>query len=205
MPARPAAASGGHRVDVLVDRHRLAGQRRLLDAQGVRLDEAPVGGTRRAGLEQHEVAGHDSRAGDLRGVPSRTTRTVGVAIACSAAIAFSARYSWRKPIQAFSTTTTRITTASVTSPSTPDSTPAAASSSIGGDSSSPRTPRPPPPPPPPFRRPLPHDPRGGGLRAQTALHVGAEPFSDYGRRDRVFRDRRPIDDGHARAGQAALG
>ena len=40
--------------------------------------------------------------------PSRSTFTVGVASACSDAIAFSARYSWRNPIQAFSTTTTKM-------------------------------------------------------------------------------------------------
>ena len=58
---------------------------------------------------------------------------MGVASACSDAIAFSARYSWRNPIQAFSTTTKKMKIASVTSPSDADKIPAATSNTTIGD------------------------------------------------------------------------
>lgn len=69
--------------------------------------------------------------------PSRTTPTVGIVMACSEAIDLSARYSWRNPIHAFSTTTPTMTSDSVTSPSAADSTAAAMSSRIIADLSCP--------------------------------------------------------------------
>ncbi len=99
----------------------------------MRLHDAPVGGDHRAGLEQDQVPGHQLADRDLAGAAVPTTEALGVAIACSEAIARSARYSWRNPIQAFSATTTRITTASVTSPSAAESTPAPISIRIIGE------------------------------------------------------------------------
>jgi hypothetical protein len=50
---------------VLVDWDRLARERRLIDAQRMRLDQAPVGRYPRAGAEHHKVAGHQLARGDL--------------------------------------------------------------------------------------------------------------------------------------------
>ena len=44
---------------ILLDRHRLAGERRLVHAQVARAQEAQVGRHLVAGLHQHEVAGDD--------------------------------------------------------------------------------------------------------------------------------------------------
>ena len=47
-----------HHPGVLVDRHRFAGQRGLLDLQVDALDQAQVGRDVVARLQQHDVAGH---------------------------------------------------------------------------------------------------------------------------------------------------
>ena len=78
--ARPAAASGGAGVGRLLDRHALAGQRRLVGRQRVRLDQARVGGDDVAGLEQQHVARHDLGCGDRqrrgrREPPARAARS----------------------------------------------------------------------------------------------------------------------------------
>ena len=77
--------------------------------------------------------GTSSRAAISWVTPWRSTLTVGVASACNDAIAFSARYSWRNPIQAFSTTTKKMKIASVTSPSAADRIAAAANNTTIGD------------------------------------------------------------------------
>ncbi len=46
-----------HRMHTLVDRHRLAGQRRLLDPEAPRLDQPDVGGDPIPGFEENHVAG----------------------------------------------------------------------------------------------------------------------------------------------------
>ena len=57
---RPASA-------LLVDRARLAGQRRLVGAQRARLEQAQVRGDAVAGVEQHHVARHQLARVDLAG------------------------------------------------------------------------------------------------------------------------------------------
>ena len=70
MNAEPGAvAEGGlgvgHGRGPLLDRHRLAGQRGLVDRQVRRHHQAAVGRDPVAGLEQHDVAGHELVGGDL--------------------------------------------------------------------------------------------------------------------------------------------
>ena len=55
----------GHRVGRLADRQALAGERRLLDLQGRGQDDPSVGGDPVAGLDQHDVAGHQLPGVDL--------------------------------------------------------------------------------------------------------------------------------------------
>ncbi len=50
---------------MLLDGHRLAGQRRFLDLQVDRVDHPRVGGHAVAGVEQDDVAGHDVPGRDL--------------------------------------------------------------------------------------------------------------------------------------------
>ena len=59
----------GNRVDRLQDGHALAGERRLLDLEGRRHEQAPVGRDLVAGLERHDVAGHELLGGDVDGLP----------------------------------------------------------------------------------------------------------------------------------------
>ena len=58
--------AGGQRVRVFLHVGRFAGQRRLVDFQGVRLEEAQVGGNNVAGFEQHHVAGHQVGGGHFQ-------------------------------------------------------------------------------------------------------------------------------------------
>ncbi len=64
--------------------------------------------------------------------PSRITVARGAVIDRNASSAFSARYSWKKPTSAFSTTIVAIATASATSPRNPDTAAAASSSPMSG-------------------------------------------------------------------------
>ena len=60
MSSRSAStASLGTTLLVLLDRHGFAGQRRLVDAQVARADEAQVGRHLVPALDEDEVAGHD--------------------------------------------------------------------------------------------------------------------------------------------------
>ena len=93
----------------------------------------PSAGTIEPASRRTRSPGTSSLTGTSRGRPSLRTEALGVAIACNEAMARSARYSWRNPIQAFSATTTRITTASVTSPSVAERTPAPISIRIIGE------------------------------------------------------------------------
>ena len=132
---RPASsASGGDRVGLLVG---LAPTRPSAPTPRC-AEHAPRRCGRRRGPPSQPPGGPGPRAparstGTSRGRPSRRTEALGVAIACNEAMARSARYSWRNPIQAFSATTTRITTASVTSPSVAERTPAPISIRIIGE------------------------------------------------------------------------
>ena len=74
--------------------------------------------------------GTSSAAGIAAGTPSRTTVAAAAAIFLSAAMAFSARYSWMKPSTALSTTITTMAMVSAASPSTPATTAAAISTRI---------------------------------------------------------------------------
>ncbi len=74
--------------------------------------------------------GTSSAAGRSLVAPSRTTRAVAAASFLSAAIAFSARYSWMKPIVPFISTITTIAIVSMTSPMNPEITAAATSTMI---------------------------------------------------------------------------
>ena len=58
-PRSASTAVRWPRAVVLLDRHRLAGERRLVHAQVARAQEAQVGRHLVAGLQQHQVAGHD--------------------------------------------------------------------------------------------------------------------------------------------------
>ena len=93
----------------------------------------PSAGTREPASSRTTSPGTSSRAAISWVTPWRITLLVGVASACSDAIAFSARYSWRNPIHALSTTTTKMKIASVTSPNAADRTPAATSNNTIGD------------------------------------------------------------------------
>jgi hypothetical protein len=53
-----------NRRNPFVDRHRLAGQRRFVDAQIAHADQTQIRGHTVAGLEQHEVARNDGLRGD---------------------------------------------------------------------------------------------------------------------------------------------
>ena len=74
--------------------------------------------------------GTRSAAGTVAGFPSRTTAASEAAIFLSAAIAFSARYSWLNPRAALRTTMTMMAIVSAASPSAPASTAAAISTTI---------------------------------------------------------------------------
>ncbi|MPM88350.1 hypothetical protein SDC9_135452 [bioreactor metagenome] len=58
-----------HKVGVLFDRHRFAGQCRLLDFQAGRSDKPQVGRNRAPGLKQHEVAPHELLGRNFYGFP----------------------------------------------------------------------------------------------------------------------------------------
>ncbi len=57
-----------NRVDRLRDGHALAGERRLLDLEGRRQEQAPVGRDLVAGLERHDVPGYELFGGDVDGL-----------------------------------------------------------------------------------------------------------------------------------------
>lgn len=61
---------------------------------------------------EDQVPGHEFPGGTSRAAPSRTTTAIGVAMACSRAVAVCARYSCWKPVLVFGTTTPKMTTAS---------------------------------------------------------------------------------------------
>ena len=52
------AGVGGHRRDRIVDRHRFAGERGLVDGEVGRRDEAQIRGDRITSLDEHDVACH---------------------------------------------------------------------------------------------------------------------------------------------------
>ena len=82
-------------------------------------------GTRSPVSRRRTSPGTSSRAGISRTPPSRLTFTTGAARRDSAAIAFSARYSWVKPSSAFRRTMATIATVSTRSPSSAETTAAA--------------------------------------------------------------------------------
>ena len=59
----------GKRSGVLVDRERLAGERRFLDLEAGALDEANVGREHVPRLQEEEVPWHELTGGDLGGAP----------------------------------------------------------------------------------------------------------------------------------------
>ena len=76
-----AVAQGGYRLhwgNVLVDRHRLAGQNRLVDPQVPRLDHAQVGRNPVAGLENYDVTGDQMFRAYGHALASPNHRSAGV-------------------------------------------------------------------------------------------------------------------------------
>ena len=59
---------GRDRIALLLDRHRLAGERGLLDAQVLDPEQPQIGGHAVAGLDQHHIAGHQLHGIDRKGV-----------------------------------------------------------------------------------------------------------------------------------------
>jgi hypothetical protein len=88
-------------------------QRRLVDLHGVRHDEPAVGGDAVAGLDEHDVAGHEVAASTSVTRPSRRMRAVDTSMLRSAARLFSARCSWTNPSTALNSSTTPMTIVSL--------------------------------------------------------------------------------------------
>ena len=90
--------SPGRTPRVLGDRRALAGERRLLRLQRRRADDPPVGRDDVAGLDLHDVAGHDvdrrDAARPCRRAPPSPAAPAGSTSASTLARAFS---SWREP------------------------------------------------------------------------------------------------------------
>ena len=91
----PRALSRATRGGVLLDGDRLAGQRRLVDAQLALAHEAQVGGDLVAGLQQDEVAGDDLGRRQAQRVAARARRSPrSSSTAASASMAATALASW---------------------------------------------------------------------------------------------------------------
>ena len=103
--ARRAARRRGAVAGRLLDRRALAGERRLVGRERVRLDEARVRRDDVARFEQRaRRPGRPRRPEISTGRPSRSTRARGAVSARSARTARSARDSWKKPTAPFRTT-----------------------------------------------------------------------------------------------------
>jgi hypothetical protein len=102
---------------VLGDRHRLAGQQRLVHLQRGRAHQSQIGRDLHARLEQHDVTGHQLVAVDLAVTAVTDHAGMGTTSCISARTAPSALRSWVNPITAFRTSTAAITEASRCSPS----------------------------------------------------------------------------------------
>ena len=92
--AREHVVAGG-----ALDRHRFAGQDRLVDLEGVFAVQDAVGGNAITGLDPDQVAGNQHRGVELSRRPSRITHTFGAASSRSRARASSARYSCHTPMR----------------------------------------------------------------------------------------------------------
>ena len=91
------------RLDRLLDRDRLAGERRIRRRQTRGFDQPQVGRHHVARLQQHDVARHElGSAGTSRTCPSRRTRAERLPSARSASIERAALNSVTKPISALS-------------------------------------------------------------------------------------------------------
>ena len=94
----------------LVDRQRLAGERRLVDLERARAQHPRVSGDAIARAQLDDVARHHLLGvEELVRVPSRRTLAGSGTSAASAGIACPARYSWAKPMALLTTTTARTT------------------------------------------------------------------------------------------------
>ena len=126
---RSARASGAR---LLLDRQRLAGERRLLDLELRRFDQAQVGRHDVARLQQHHVAGHQlAPRRSTRAAPSRSTARLrrGQLLAAPPSRARRGTPA-RSRSRALSTTITTMAMVSSGSPITPAMTAAASSTRI---------------------------------------------------------------------------
>ncbi len=112
-PTPASAATGSESFDDGTDS---PGQRRLVDAQLERLEQAHIGGHLVAGREPDDVAGHEVGRGTVAHPPSRRTLASADSIPRMPASAVSARPSWTKPITALMTATAMMTQKSSQSP-----------------------------------------------------------------------------------------
>ena len=83
----------GDGIDRLFDRNRLAGEGRFIHPQVRGVEESEIGRDDVPGLEQTTSPGTNAEAGSDAMPPSRRTVAVGAAMAFSASMARSARYS----------------------------------------------------------------------------------------------------------------